>query len=372
MKIKVSPINITINREILTSGEYNIHDLDFEFTKEFENLVKIAVFSNKDKNYKVIIENNKAIIPWEVLDEKGTITIGVYAYSESDGEMLLRYSPLPIEIRVEQGSYQKDAENSEPLTPTDKEQMESQINRIKLITVRESDGAFFSFTNPNGEVKTSFIKDGERGPVGPQGPQGPQGPVGPQGPQGPQGPVGPQGPQGPQGPVGPQGPQGPQGEPGVTPDLTDYVKNTDYATDSKAGVIKTSTTYSNAMTGAGALYCMVLTNPQYQSGNNSMFVSKGTLENVITGKGLVSNTDFAKANTAGVIKSRTTLGFGVDNDGLPYAEVKTFAQYNNLNRASFIAKGTLDNVIAGRFVTLTQDEYDQLTPDANTFYFITD
>ncbi len=73
--------------------------------------------------------------------------------------------------------------------------------------------------------------------------------------KGEKGDIGPQGIQGEAGPQGEQGPPGPKGNDGtvsfenLTPeqkeslkgeaaDLTDYVKNTDYATDSKAGVVK--------------------------------------------------------------------------------------------------------------------------------------
>lgn len=78
------------------------------------------------------------------------------------------------------------------------------------------------------------------------------------------------------------------GKIGVQVDLTDYVKNTDYATSSKGGVFKTSGTYQNAVNSSGVLYCGTATYAGYASGNNAMFISKGTLENVITGKDLTT------------------------------------------------------------------------------------
>jgi hypothetical protein len=148
------------------------------------------------------------------------------------------------------------------------------------------------------------------------------------------------------------------------------VSDTDYATDSKAGVIKKGNQFN--VSEAGTPYCNGVTYNNYSGIAGGSFISKATLENVITGKGLVSNTDYATANTAGVIKRRDALGFGVDNAGMPYSVVKTYEQYSSYNNAGFISKGTLENVLSARFVTLTQSEYDQLTPDANTFYFITD
>lgn len=64
-------------------------------------------------------------------------------------------------------------------------------------------------------------------------------------------------------------------------DLTDYVKNTDYATASKAGILTPSSYYGTAMSGQ-YLYTQTKTLDQYKEGVNGMFVGKGTLDNVLT------------------------------------------------------------------------------------------
>lgn len=69
-------------------------------------------------------------------------------------------------------------------------------------------------------------------------------------------------------------------------DLTDYVENTDYANTNAAGVIKTSSTYATSMTNTGVLYGDTITYANYPNTNAGAFISKGTLENVITGKGI--------------------------------------------------------------------------------------
>lgn len=74
------------------------------------------------------------------------------------------------------------------------------------------------------------------------------------------------------------------------PDLTDYVKNTDYADNSAAGVIKTGSSVGTNVSNAGVLRASNLTYEAYQNLGNSGFISKGTLENVITGKELVNKT----------------------------------------------------------------------------------
>lgn len=70
-------------------------------------------------------------------------------------------------------------------------------------------------------------------------------------------------------------------------DLTGYVKNTDYATFSTGGVIKLSNNYGTNIYDGG-LYAQTKTYQEYQSLNNSLFIGKGTLENVITGKDLTT------------------------------------------------------------------------------------
>ena len=70
--------------------------------------------------------------------------------------------------------------------------------------------------------------------------------------------------------------------------LTNYVQNTDYATNSKGGVIKIG---SNAISiNGGFLVADTRTYSNYINAGNVLFISKGTLENVITGKQLVNQT----------------------------------------------------------------------------------
>lgn len=69
--------------------------------------------------------------------------------------------------------------------------------------------------------------------------------------------------------------------------LTNYVQFTDYASSSTAGVILTNSSMATG-TSNGLLFSNIKTYQEYQSAGNNMFVGKGTLENVITGKGLTT------------------------------------------------------------------------------------
>lgn len=70
-------------------------------------------------------------------------------------------------------------------------------------------------------------------------------------------------------------------------DLTNYVQFTNYATSAKGGVVKINNDYGIAIY-KGELYAISQTYAQYGNKANEFFISKGTLENVITGKGLTT------------------------------------------------------------------------------------
>lgn len=82
----------------------------------------------------------------------------------------------------------------------------------------------------------------------------------------------------------------PLGETQIEVDLTDYVKNTDYATYVNGGVVKANSLYKFIVDGDGLPYADVVTYSNYNGMRNFAFISKGTLENVITGKGLTTKT----------------------------------------------------------------------------------
>lgn len=132
MKIRVNPHNVEIVREEtepINELEVKVSKCEFEFAEEITNdFVKEAYFTLNGSTYKQIIVNNECDYPNEVLTETGTLEIGVVAYKVENGEELIRYNPSPDYYDTWEGSL-KDAENSEPLTPTDKEQMQSQISQ---------------------------------------------------------------------------------------------------------------------------------------------------------------------------------------------------------------------------------------------------
>lgn len=81
-------------------------------------------------------------------------------------------------------------------------------------------------------------------------------------------------------------------------DLTNVVKYTDYATSTKGGVIKFSTSHGIVMSADGFLMGSTRTAEQYNSNSGNMLINKGTLENVFTSKGFLTNSSLeAKTET---------------------------------------------------------------------------
>lgn len=372
MKLIVNPHKIEIEKNPVNEKEINITKIEFEFSEEItQDYTKDAYFTKDGVTYKQVLTNDECSIPYEVLKEMGTIEIGVVAYLVENDVEIKRYNPSPVYISTWVGSLKEEFENSEPVTPTDKEQMEQVLNdglndideaidnasNLDIDVERTTGKAIVTITKQDETTKSVEIFDGKKGDTGEQGP------------------IGPVGPQGPQGEQGPQGIQGPKGEPGVIQllivnelplvgrsdtmyfvpkedtkesdlyyeyvwlnndweligekqivvDLSDYytkqetnallngkvdnatlndyytkmrtdellggkVGFTDYATNDKGGVIKTNDANATAMGGSNNLMALTKNYEYYTSASNAMFIGKGTLENVITGKQLVNKT----------------------------------------------------------------------------------
>lgn len=126
------------------------------------------------------------------------------------------------------------------------------------------------------------------------------------------------------------------------------VSNTDYASNSTGGVLKVTSVYGTGVSASGELLGTVVSESDYPSMWNDALVSKGTLENAIESKGLVSNTDYATSSTAGVVRIGTATATYLSSDNRLSATTRTYADYTSGSDAMFVGKGTLENVITGK------------------------
>jgi hypothetical protein len=128
MRLIVNPHKIEIIKdEAVNEREIDISKCTFEFAEEItQEYVKEAYFTYNGETYKQIINNNECAFPSEVLEKKGMVEIGVVAYLVENEQEIKRYNPSPAYFNTLQGSL-KDAENSEPITPSEMEQFEQQL-----------------------------------------------------------------------------------------------------------------------------------------------------------------------------------------------------------------------------------------------------
>lgn len=87
--------------------------------------------------------------------------------------------------------------------------------------------------------------------------------------------------------------------------LADTVKNTDFATSTKGGVIKFSTSHGVNMSADGFLMGATRTAEQYNSNSGNMLINKGTLENVFNSRG--ENWEFTLSDGTTVTKKIVCL-----------------------------------------------------------------
>ena len=388
MKLIVNPHKIEIEKTPVNEKEIDITKIEFEFIDIPENYVKDAYFTLNGTSYKVLIVNNECNIPYEVLTNKGQVEIGVVAYLVEDEEEIKRYNPSPVYISTLAGSLKEDYENTEPITPTDKEQMEqaiqdmeTKIDNLDIDAEKADKTTTITITKKDGTQEEVEILDGEDGASFEYNWQGTSLGVKTSEEQDYQY-VNLKGDKGDPGaikmiivnelpetgeddtiylvPITPDtsgnnyaeyvyinGAWELLGKIGVQVDLTDYVKNTDYASSSKGGVIKATLDFglyndSQGLRGYTKNYT------EYLNGGNGQIIGKGTLENVITGKGLVSNTDYATSSIGGVVRVQNANGLSVSNEGFLYPLNSTYATYQSAGNTYVISKGTLENVLTAR------------------------
>lgn len=113
--------------EVWNVGDYNVHTVEVELSEEFDGLVNKVRYFVEDNSYDMLITNNIAAVPYEATLTEGTIKIGVYGY-DADTNILVQ-STSPVNKYIASGTYTGEADNTEPLTPTDKQQMESAIQK---------------------------------------------------------------------------------------------------------------------------------------------------------------------------------------------------------------------------------------------------
>lgn len=199
-------------REPVTSGSVNVYRARFEFSADWQGLIRKAVFiGSGTQKPELLDEHGECTIPWEVLTKHGGhLMAGVYG-TDDDSTLPTIRTDLGVILEGVTG----DGTPSQPPTP-DLWEQELDGKGDRLDYTEDGDLGLYSGDKLLSSVPIEGGGGGEYVPVpGPQGPPGPEGPPGPKGDKGDPGPKGDTGEQGPEGPQGVQGVQGIQGDQGI-------------------------------------------------------------------------------------------------------------------------------------------------------------
>lgn len=390
MKIIVNPHSLELQKTTdVNSGEYNIQNIEFEFSSEYEGLTKMAVFSNEDEAFTTMITNESCIIPSEILQTDGTIGLGVYGYSVNGDNLIKRYSPKPVFFNVELGSYQLAQESIEPSSDIITQilaQLESQGEDIialqnnlsnlvdnvipTLATKSEIPTKTSQLTNDSEFITkdvdnlTNYTKTSDLSSVALSGAYS---------------------------------------DLSGTPDLSVYATNTALGNETTArenadiglqvqiDAITSSTdvkdivgtytelqnydtqhlgnddiikvlqdsTHDNAMT----YYRWLKDTSTWQYiGQEGPYYTKSEIDTTLLP--YVKNTDYATENVGGVLKGNQN-GLNVTNSGVPTAGAYNYNLYLQWSDGLFISKRTLENVITGKQL-VNQTYVDNIVGDINT------
>ena len=290
----------------------------------------------QNDSIEVPIINNECDIPGEILKARNIVLLGVYAYKITGDKLVLRYSPSPDAFKVNSGSYIEGVSESEEITPSQFEQymqaLNDGLNKIEE-SLKKMDSATSSATQLVNDINQK-LENGDF--IGPEGPQGVPGDDGTNGTDGADG-VGitsitsgqstveedktitpitvtktdgssqifnveaKNGIDGQNGKDGTNGQDGltptigdngnwylgdtdtgkpSRGEVGPSPDLSNYVQFDNYPSNEKAGVIKLSNNFM-VNPSNGYVYAKTLdATSYYENTDSASFISKGTLENI--------------------------------------------------------------------------------------------
>lgn len=206
---------------VIVADSRNYLQATFIFSEEWNGKEKTAIFIHDDKAYHVLLENDKCLVPWEVI-KPGALSVSVFA-----GDLITTNACI---TSIKDSGYTDGTKPSDP-TPTIYEQIMKKLDEIQAGTVNPDEIAkavekylqehpVETLTEEDVQrIVSEYItkhKDELKGEKGDKGDKGDTGPAGPQGPQGIQGLQGIQGEKGDTGATGPEG---------YTP-----VKGTDYWT----------------------------------------------------------------------------------------------------------------------------------------------
>lgn len=153
-----------IDAEEFLSGAYNDITIDVELSEEYKGLTSFVTFNDK----KTPVIAGKVSTP--CLGE-GLCRIGVYAVNIDDNNVVLRYSPKPVDVLITTGTWNNRIAESDTPTASEAEKIYTLIdNAIAAGQLKGDKGEPFKYSDFTPEQL-----EGLRGPQGKTGPKGQKG-----------------------------------------------------------------------------------------------------------------------------------------------------------------------------------------------------
>ena len=369
MKIIVGKHELKIEKEIINEKEINITKCEFEFDEDITNdFVKDVYFTLNDETYKISnIQNNECDIPNEVLNKKGMVELGVVAYLIENEEYVKRYNPTSTFFPSERGSLKEEYENTEELTPSDKEQMEqaiqemeTKVDNLDIDAEKEEHKTTITITKKDGTTKNVEVDDGADGVSLEYNWSGTNLGIKREDEQNYQY----------------VNLKGERGEPGA---IKMIIVNELPQTGDEDTIYLVPLAIPESQENRYAEYVYIndnwellgkigiqvdLTDYYTKQETNDLLDNKADVSDIPDLTNYVQNTDYATDSVGGVIKTRDNLATGMDNGALR-CKAKTYNEYNSLLDTAFIGKGTLENVITGKQL-VNQTYVDNIVGDIAT------
>ena len=92
------------DKTLVVSKSVGIYECEFVFDESWDGWSKTAVFENADQLIEVVISDNKAKIPWEVLKQNGWMKVGVYGTLEEKVKPTIWSEKLFVSVGTPTGS----------------------------------------------------------------------------------------------------------------------------------------------------------------------------------------------------------------------------------------------------------------------------
>ncbi len=153
-----------IDAEEFFSGAYNDITINVELSEEYKDLTSFVTFNDK----KTPVIAGKVSTP--CLGE-GLCRIGVYAVNIDDNNVVLRYSPKPVDVLITAGTWSNQIAESNTPTASEAEKIYRLIDdAIAAGQLKGDKGESFKYSDFTPEQLESL-----RGPQGKTGPKGQKG-----------------------------------------------------------------------------------------------------------------------------------------------------------------------------------------------------